>query len=490
MNRREFLGQAALAAASLSACSSLNARTTPDSPLARAPAGKKVIVIGAGLAGLVAGYELAQAGHDVAILEARARPGGRVHTIREPFSDGLHVEAGALFIPNNHHLTLKYTNLFGLPVEPSTPPSATGLFFLHGRRIVAERGVNVEWPFDLTPDEAKLGLPGMWEKYVGAGLGGLGDVTARGWPSDPRLETLDRMSASEFLRSRGASAGAVALLGVGYLDFIGDGIDSYSALLMLRRLALRRTEALRFAIRGGTDLLPKAFATRLAPQIRYQSSVVRIEPGETSASVVLRQDGRLQRLTADHVVCTLPCSVLRHLDVWPPFSPQKARAVDLLPYTSVARVYLQFRRKAWAAANLTVTATTDLPTKWVFEHTANQPGPRGILEAQAIGREGKRVTQSADTERILFALSQVERIFPGIRADFERGVSKSWDEDPWARGAFAYLRPGQMRSLLPHLARPEGRVHFAAEHTSPWSGWMQGALDSGLRAAREITDSA
>ncbi len=410
MNRREFLGQAALAAASLSACSSLNARTTPDSPVARARTPKKVIVIGAGLAGLGAGYELTQAGHDVAILEARARPGGRVHTIREPFSDGLHAEAGALFIPNNHHLTLKYTNLFGLPVEPSPPPAATGLFYVRGRRIVATRGVNVEWPFDLTPDEAKLGLSGMWEKYVSAGLVGLGDVTAPGWPSDPRLEALDRMSASEFLRSRGASAGAVALLGVGYLDFIGDGIDSYSALLMLRRLALRRTEALRFAIRGGTDLLPRAFATRLAAQIRYQSSVVRIEPGETSASVVVRQDGRLQRLTADHVV-------------------------------------------------------------W-------------------IGREGQRVTQMAESERILFALSQVERIFPGIRADFERGVSKSWDEDPWARGAFAYLRPGQMRSLLPHLARPEGRVHFAGEHTSPWSGWMQGALDSGLRAAREITDRA
>ena len=80
MNRREFLGQAALAAASLSACSSLNARTTPDSPVARARTPKKVIVIGAGLAGLVAGYELTQAGHEVAILEARARPGGRVHT--------------------------------------------------------------------------------------------------------------------------------------------------------------------------------------------------------------------------------------------------------------------------------------------------------------------------------------------------------------------------------------------------------------------------
>lgn len=94
--------------------------------------------------------------------------------------------------------------------------------------------------------------------------------------------------------------------------------------------------------------------------------------------------------------------------------------------------------------------------------------------------------RSPESDRILFALSQLEQVFPGIREDFERGVSKSWDEDPWARGAFAYFRPGQMLSLLPHIARPEGRVHFAGEHTSPWSGWMQGALESGLRAAREI----
>src|SRR5256712_5620762 len=129
--------------------------------------------------------ELTQAGQDVAILEARARPGGRVHTIREPFSDGLHAEAGALFIPNNHHLTLKYTNLFGLPVEPRPPPAATGLFYVRGRRIVATRGAHVDWPFDLTPDEAKLGLSGLWARDVSAGPDGLGDVTAPRLPSAP-----------------------------------------------------------------------------------------------------------------------------------------------------------------------------------------------------------------------------------------------------------------------------------------------------------------
>ena len=67
------------------------------------------------MAGLVAGYELTQLGHDVTILEARTRPGGRVHTLREPFSDGLHAEAGAARIPDHHDLTLKYVHLLGLP---------------------------------------------------------------------------------------------------------------------------------------------------------------------------------------------------------------------------------------------------------------------------------------------------------------------------------------------------------------------------------------
>src|SRR5256712_5724282 len=98
MNRREFLGQVALTAGSLSTCSSLNAQTTPDSPVARARTPKKVIVIGAGLAGLSAGYELTQAGHDVAVLEGGARPRGRGHTKREPVSGRLPPPAGALLI--------------------------------------------------------------------------------------------------------------------------------------------------------------------------------------------------------------------------------------------------------------------------------------------------------------------------------------------------------------------------------------------------------
>jgi monoamine oxidase len=487
MNRRRFLGAVALGAATLVA------RPAPGAsgrPLGRAPAPKRVIVLGAGLAGLAAGDALREAGHAVTILEARPTPGGRVRTVREPFADGLYAEAGALFVPSDHALTLDYVRRLGLALVPSTPLFAADLFFVRGQRIVAGAEGGARWPFRLTDDEQRLGRAGLWDRYVAAALGSLGDVATPGWAADPRFEALDRMSVAEFLRGRGASPEAIALLRVGYLDLLGDDIDTYGALAMLQRLALRRSETLRYAIRGGADLLPKALAARLAPAIRYDAPVVRLEPGERAAAVVIRRGSEQERLVADHVVCTLPFSVLRRLDVSPPFSPPKARVIADLPYASVTRVYLQCARKAWTAENLHVSTVTDLPVKWVFEHTANQPGRRGVLEAQAVGEEARRLDRLPERDRIAFALGQVERIFPGIGEAFERGASKSWDDDPWARGAFAYFRPGQMRAMLPHLTRPEGRVHFAGEHTSSWSGWMQGALESGLRAAREVAEAA
>ncbi len=83
----------------------------------------------------------------------------------------------------------------------------------------------------------------------------------------------------------------------------------------------------------------------------------------------------------------------------------------------------------------------------------------------------------------------MNQVFPGLRDNFEGGASKCWDEDEWARGGTSEFRPGQMTSLLPHIARREGRIHFAGEHTSSWSTWMQGALESGLRAAREVNEA-
>jgi monoamine oxidase len=488
MKRREFLVRGALAALGLAACGREVRVRVPVGATGSSPP-QRIAVIGAGLAGLSAAYELRRIGHEVTVLEARARPGGRVHTLHEPFSDGLHAEEGATFVPDNHELTLKFVRLFGLTLDPV--PAGTGgrLYYVRGRPLLVTHGAQVRWPFDLTPEEDTLGLGGMLKKYVFDALPELGDVTAPDWPSDPRLDAYDRMTGAEFLQSRGASPGAIQLLRIGYFDLLGDGVESYSALTMLRDVALQKDEKQAYTIRGGTDRLPSAFAAALGPAIRYEAPVVRIEPAERSVRLTIRRAGAYERLTVGRVVCAVPFSVLRRVEIFPAFSAGKQMAIAELPYTSIARVYAQVNHRFWEETRLPDSATTDLPIKHIFEPTVTQPGPRAILACDTAGIQARRITAMTASDRVSFALAEIERVYPDLRRHFERGASKCWDEDEWARGAYVWFRPGQLRSLGPSLAKSEGRVHFAGEHTSPWIGWMQGALHSGLRAAREVVEA-
>ncbi|HEY0378507.1 MAG TPA: FAD-dependent oxidoreductase [Pyrinomonadaceae bacterium] len=488
INRREFLKSSGLTAAAALSAYPLRATARGQDKLERRSGPQKVIVIGAGLAGLAAAYELGQAGHDITVLEARTRPGGRVYTMREPFSDGMYAEAGAIYVPDNHDWTLRYVKLFDLPVDPVTPRDLSSLFYIRGKRIQVGRGKTPEWPLDLTDEEKKLGRQGMREKYITSVLDEIGDAAAADWPP-ASLKKYDRLTFSEFMRGRGASPAAVALLRLGYSDLWGDGVDAISALGLLRDIAHRRYTKQSFAIRGGSDHLPKAFAARLKDKIRYGTAVVKIEHDARGARVISLRAGTHETFAADHLICAVPFSVLRRIEVSPRFSAEKERAIQQLPYTSVSRVYLQTRSRFWLDEGLTGQASTDLPIMSIYDRTENQQGTRGILESYTAGPQARRVTAMKESERLSFTLGQMEKVHPAIRENFEGGASKCWDEDEWARGDYAWFRPGQVTELLPHVARPEGRVHFAGEHASAWPGWMQGALESGNRAAREINDA-
>jgi monoamine oxidase len=477
------LKQAVVATAALSA-PSLNTFASSQGDPQRKGASKKVIIIGAGLAGLSAAYELTQAGHDVTVLEARTRPGGRVYTLRDAFSDGMYAEAGAHSFSDAHDLTLKYARLFDLPMVPEESRDLASIVSIKGKRIKAKRGEKIQWPLNLTPEEERLGMTKLWSKYVESVLPEMGKAAEPDWPP-VSLKKYDQMTFSQFLRRQGLSPDAVAVLRLGYLDLFGDGIDAISALQLLRDTALQ-TGKKWFMIKGGNDLLPRAFAHRLVDKIHYGTPVIRIEHDAREVRVVFLRSGSPQKIMADYAICAIPFSLLKQVEVVPHFSPEKQRAIENLPYTSVGRVLIQSQRRFWVDEGLSGEAATDLPVMLVAEATSNQQGPRGILFSNMTGPQARRVTAMKERERISFTLQTTEQLFPGIRQHFERGISKCWDEDEWARGGYAWFKPGQIISLMPFIARPEGRVHFAGEHASAWPGFMQGALESGTRAAREI----
>lgn len=480
LTRRTFLRAAA---AGLGASASLTA-------LPRKAPAKKVLVAGGGLAGLSAAYELMQAGHEVIVLEARDRPGGRVLTLRDSFSDGLYAEAGAEMFGDTHNFVHRYVKQFALTLMPA--PNATrlaALYYLKGKRVL-NRHAGLEWPISLPADEQKLLPYDLQKKYIEPAVAEIGDPLSPGWPSPEVLEKYDRVSMSEMLHRRGASAEAIALLQLGYSDSWDDGTEPDSALCLLRDEAIGRSPGNSQRIDGGNDRLPRALADKLGNRIQFRTALARIEQDRKHVTVTVTQNGRHHKLSADYLVCSIPFPVLRSIQVAPAFSPGKQRAIQELRYLSVTRVFLQTRSRFWTASGLSGYAATDLPIGTTWDCSLGEDSSRGILECYTSGQTARRFAALPERQRVQTAVENLETVFPGTRDNFEKAVSVDWNADPLARGAFAWFKAGQMSELMPHIATPEGRVFFAGEHTSPYFGWMQGALQSGNRVAAEVNDAS
>jgi monoamine oxidase len=279
-------------------------------------------------------------------------------------------------------------------------------------------------------------------------------------------------------------------MNLGLPSGLGNGADTVSALDLLREAAHRERSKQVYTIKGGSENLPLAFARRLEDKIIYGAAVVNIFRDANQVTVTFSRSGRQQSLTADRVICAIPFSVLKTIPVTPAFSRRKQRLIQQVQYTSVSRVYLQSRTRFWLDAKQTGQAATDLPIMSVYPRTPNLPGMRGILESYTTGYWSRHMTAMSENERVQTALLYMSLVHPSITKNFEGGASKCWDADRWSRGAYVWFKPGEMVKQIPHIATPEGRVHFAGEHASSWPGWMQGALESGNRAAREVNDAA
>jgi monoamine oxidase len=440
---------------------------------------KRVVIVGGGLAGLVAGFELRRAGHEVTLLEATLRPGGRVRTLREPFSDGLYAEAGAGRIPSNHPLTLDYVERFRLKLVPYRPRGAEAAW-VGGVRQIRRPGGDVDLSkvaLDLTPEERRLGLDGLYKRYVAPHTRAVGSAQASDWPP-PALAPLGDVTIEEFLRQKGASQPAIALL--------VSGFEQDSALDFLRDAWSHEAPALS-KITGGNDLLPRSFASALSAQIVYGAPVERVEQDEREVRAIYTRSGARRTISADRMICTAPFAAMRGVEFAPALSAGKRRAIDELSYGSVTRVFLQTRRRFWADEGLTGFATVDQPME-IWCPTHGQPGPRGILLGYLYEALARRVSALDPAARVTFLVDALTPLYPAIREHLEGGTSFVWDDEPYQRGAFAVWNKGQYSTLWPQVSSREGRIHFAGEHASPWPGWMQGALYSGLRAAREVND--
>jgi len=497
--RREFLRRlAALAGtgAAQAALPSLAATPDPARPLS-------IVVVGAGLAGLVSAYELERRGHRVTLLEADERHiGGRARTLR--FADGRYGEAGAMRIPKGHDLTRHYLAELGVPIRPFVHGNPRAYYYARGMRVRIADAKALYPRFRLSAEEAATASP---DDFWSAAVSNVADALTADERKELRADALasarlkgyDQQTLLQLCEAAGLSGEAIELMAVTG----GEETLLYSAATETLREEFEQVWTQGFdEVVGGTDRLPGAFASRLRARPRQGAVVTRIAQGGHEAVAYYRAQGREHRVAGDYLLCTLPCPVMSRLAFEPELSGEKARAIRMLTYDSSTKVLAVANRRFWESDDGIYGGGTftDLPTGTTYYPSDNaeakdprvSAGPGVMLASYSWGQTARRLASLPPAERAAVALRHLARVHPQLAEGgmVRSTASWSWDNHPYASGAFAWFSPGQHTTLHRHIVAPEGRVFFAGEHASLTHTWMQGALESGLRATREMLESA
>jgi monoamine oxidase len=482
MDRRTFLAQTAgTVATTWTVAAAARAEPSTASMQAAAPnTSRQVLVLGAGLAGLAAAYELKKAGYGVTVIEARTRPGGRVLTYRDPFADGLYAEMGAEYVDATDEYDHRFCKELGLKVMTAKLYDA---IFVRGQRfkMAAFKQGKEKLPYAGTEGGR---LFGQEKAYLNRVLALIKDPEKL----PPEVLKLDNLSVVELLAQEGAPEDIAALFTYTQACESTARPHEMSALHLVRshrRSFSEDTDEGR--ILGGNDQLPKGLARALAGQILYDRPVRKIAHDAGGVTVTFEEGGTLRTLRAPQLVVAIPFKVLRDIEVTPSFSPAKTKCIATLAYGHVMKLAMQYQRRFWdEPASLGQRVFTDTLLRRVYHFSIDQPGPRGILMSFTSGADAETLGRMSEPERVRTALQEATKVWPEAPRHFEGGAVKYWNEDPWIRGSYSFEGVGQALDYLQIAAAPEGRVHFAGEHTSVHRASMNGALESGVRAAAEV----
>jgi len=458
--------------------------------------GKSCVIIGAGLAGLAAGYKLKKAEWNVKIVEARDRIGGRVFTHRFRENPDLYCELGGEWVGQQHDRVRDLCKDFNLPLIPHRFDSS----FAERGRIVAQFRAG-EWPF---PRRLHAKIKRSTEAIV------------KRW-SKKRQEEFDKQDWWTYLHDLRFSL--KDLLRRDLMDSTDFGesirqVGAYSAASEYYGSGSNKYDEMDLRIEGGNTRLANALAERIAlDAIHTCKEVTQViqEHAENGKVTVWTEDNRTElfvpprpkrknpkkrlpsrreSFSAGYCICTVPARVLTYIHFDPPLPEGHKKAARELQYARIMKTALLFENRFWKERRGTkFSCFTDGTSDFIFDATLGQSAEEGILCSYAIGDKADDLA-ACGTEELRQSIGRdLACLFPGARTDAIAITRYAWQEDKYTEGAYALYRPGQWFPLRKVLRTPHYYVHFAGEHLADEQGFMEGAIESGEEAARVVMKS-
>jgi len=516
MTRRQLLRMIGLSAGGAAMYQAMNSLgLAAESPfrgplsLSGAPKGSSVLVLGAGIAGMVAAYELRKAGYRVQVLEYNTRAGGRNWSLRGGdrytelggatqecrFDPGLYINPGPWRLPYHHQGILSYCKLLGVPLEafvqvnnnawlhnskafdgkPQRFRAVKADYQGHVAELLAKatQGGKLDGQVSREDQEKLLASLRQWgaldKNY--AYLKGELSSARRGFDKDPGGGLGARPAFSEPM-------GLDDVLDSGLWTGIPEG-DNYE------------TQTTLFQPVGGMGVIGQAFARELGPLIRYNAKVVDIHQGEHGVSATFEDTtapGSRQTVSADWCVCTIPLSILGQIPM--NVGQSMAAAIAAVPYAASVKVGLQFKRRFWEEDEQIYggISYTDLPINMIsYPSTGYHGGGKGVLlGAYTWGLNAMEFTAMTPQQRVRKAVEFGSRIHPQYPAEFDNGVAVAWHRSPFTLGCFGEWSERTRAEHYDNLCRFDGRIVLAGEHASYLPAWQEGAVTSALDAIERL----
>lgn len=431
-----------------------------------------VVIAGAGMAGLAAARALSARGVRTTVFDARDRVGGRVWTIRDGFQQRQHAEGGADLLESDQTAVIALARELRLPLVPILK-RGFGLYGTgaNGRLAMQNSSRNLAalfapfWP----AVEAYRLIEGRW--------------------GSPIARALARESVAEYLTRIGASQAAIARMRGLRGFFLADPEDlSMIALVDFLSTDGFGGDGTTYRVKGGNDLLATAAAAALPSPVQLRTVLRRVRHTDHGVVVTVEDGAGRQEIAGDALIVTLPATAVREVVFEPALPAAQWDAICTLKYGGATRVLLQFASRFWVRAGRPRAFGSDLSTGAVWDGNEQQASRAGILSFLSGGRAADEMVSLLNAEG---ANGVVDRIrWLGRPSRLLASHLVRWNDDPWVGGGYAVFDPAFDPEDRDRLALPYGRISFAGEHTSiRWQGYVNGAIESGRRAAAEtLTD--